>query len=320
MKLKNDELIPFSESFNVLLPSDLPSDKALEEIIINKVLLMNKMVNAPKAEPYAGPALLSPEATGVFFHEIFGHRIEGHRLENMYNSKTFKEKVGDFVLPENLSVISDPTLKTFEGTKLIGHYKYDNQGIKAQKVVNVENGVLKNFLMSRKPIKGFSKSNGHGRGDIMSKPVSRQSNLFVLAEKGLPDKNLRKKLIKECKKQGKDYGYYFKAVSGGYTNTMIFTPDYFNVLPIEVYRIYTDGRSDELVRGVNLIGTPLLMFSEILAAGEQYSVFNGICGAESGMLPVSTIAPALLVEKIETQNQFTAKPEWPLLSSPKERK
>ena len=146
-----------------------------------------------------------------------------------------------------------------------------------------------------------------------------QSNLLVLTNKGLSEKSLRKKLIKECKKQGTDYGYYFKAVSGGFTNTMIFTPDYFNVMPIEVYKIYTDGRPDELVRGVNLIGTPLLMFSQILATGDHYSVFSGICGAESGMIPVSTIAPALLVRKIETQNQYPYKPEWPVLNPPKSK-
>jgi len=215
-------------------------------------------------------------------------------------------------------VISDPTLTSFKGKKLIGHYKYDDQGVKSQQVVNVDHGVLKNFLMSRKPVEGFSQSNGHGRSDVFSKPVSRQSNLLIKTDKGLSEEKLRKKLIKECKKQDKPYGYYFKTVSGGFTNTMVFTPDYFNIFPIEVYRVYVDGRPDELVRGVNLIGTPLVMFSEILAAGDSYSIFSGICGAESGMLPVTAIAPALLVNKIETQNQYTVKPEWPILPPPNE--
>ncbi len=316
LKLEDNEVFTFAESFNVLHPSDLPDEESLLKIIAEKAAIMEKISKAEKAEPYTGPAILSPEATGVFFHEIFGHRIEGHRLNDMYDSKTFKKKIGEAVLPSNFSVISDPTREEYNGIKLIGHYKYDDQGMKAQKVINVENGILKQFLMSRKPVEEFEHSNGHGRGDILSEAVSRQSNLFITVENGLSDDKLRKRLIKECKKQGKKYGYYFKTVSGGFTNTMMFSPDYFNILPIEVYRVYTDKRPDELVRGVNLIGTPLMMFSEILAAGQIYSVFSGICGAESGSLPVTTIAPAILVNKIETQNKMSVKPDWPILPPP----
>ena len=173
-----------------------------------------------------------------------------------------------------------------------------------------------NFLMSRKPIEGVNHSNGHGRSNLSMDPVARQSNLFVTAKDAESSESLRKMLVKECKKQKKEYGYYFKTVSGGLTNTMNYQPDYFNIFPIEVYRIYVDGRPDELVRGVNLIGTPLIMFSEIIAAGNEYEVFSGMCGAESGSVPVSTIAPAMLVRKVETQNQFSYKPEWPVLPDP----
>lgn len=319
MRLDDDEMIPISISFNTITPDGLPDQSALKQIIDNKIKFMQQLAEAPKAEPYAGPALLSAEATGVFFHEIFGHRIEGHRLNDFFDSKTFKAKLGEKILPEYLSVISDPTIKNYEGLELIGHYKYDDQGVKAQRVVNVDKGILKNFLMSRKPIEDFNQSNGHGRANIFLDPESRQSNLLVLSKKGFSDKIMRKKLIKECKKQNKPYGYYFKSVSGGFTNTMVFAPDYFNVLPIEVYKIYTDGRPDELVRSVNLIGTPLLMFSEILAVGDQYGVFSGYCGAESGNIPVSAIAPALLVNKIETQKSYTVKPEWPIISYPRKK-
>ena len=123
-------------------------------------------------------------------------------------------------------------------------------------------------------------------------------------------------LIKECKKQGKAYGYLFRDVMGGFTNTARYMPNAFNIFPTEVYRIYTDGRPDELVRGVDLIGTPLAMFSEIAAAGNKPGVFHGFCGAESGSVPVSAIAPALLVKKIETQKKMKSQLDETILPRP----
>ena len=316
IKSPEGEMIPFSHSYYAFTPNGLPSDSALKHDMLEIKEKLLSLAKAPKAEPFTGPAILSSGAAGVFFHEIFGHRIEGHRMGQARNSKTFKNKVGEEILNKSLSVYSDPTQNSYSNKDLIGYYRYDNQGVKAQRVNLIDNGVLKDFLMSRKPIEGFDKSNGHGRSNLGASPVSRQSNLFVESVKPNDWDKLRKKLKKECKRQKCEYGYYFKTVAGGLTNTMSYSPDYFNIFPIEVFRVYVDGRPDELVRGVNLIGTPLIMFSEILAAGSEYEVFSGMCGAESGYLPVSTVAPAILVRKIETQNQFAYKPEWPLLPDP----
>ncbi|MCB2220973.1 MAG: TldD/PmbA family protein [Bacteroidetes bacterium] len=315
-RTEEDEFMPYSQAYYAFTPEGLPPDSIIMADMVNIRDKVLDLCKAPKAEPYTGPAILSAEAAGVFFHEILGHRIEGHRMENSFNSKTFKDKIDREVINKSISVYSDPTQSTWEGKDLIGFYKYDDQGIQAQKVMNIEEGKLKNFLMSRKPIEGFDHSNGHGRANLAMDPVARQSNLFVESNDPESFTQLKKKLLKECKKQKKEYGYYFKTVSGGFTNTMNYQPDYFNILPIEVYRIYVDGRADELVKGVNLIGTPLIMFSEILAAGDVREVFSGMCGAESGSVPVSTIAPAMLVRKVETQNQFSYKPDWPILPDP----
>ena len=88
-------------------------------------------------------------------------------------------------------------------------------------------------------------------------------------------------------------------------------------MPIEVYRIYVDGRPDELVSGVDLIGTPLTMFSNIISGSDTRKVFTGFCGAESGHVPVTTISPALFVRKIETQKTPEFDSKLPLLPSPK---
>lgn len=315
-KSSSGEFIPYSQVHYAFTPDGLPNDSVILAGINDLREKVITLCSAAKAEPYSGPAILSPEAAGVFFHEILGHRIEGHRMELSFNSKTFKSKLNEIVLNKELSVYSDPTATEYAGQDLVGHYKYDNQGVRAQKVMSIKDGVLNGFLMSRKPITDFDHSNGHGRGNINLPAVSRQSNLFVTTNNPKSFSYLKKKLIKECKKQDVEYGYYFKTVSGGFTNTMNFSPDFFNIIPLEVYRIYVDGRPDELVRGVNLIGTPLSVFSEIIASGDENKVFSGICGAESGGVPVSAIAPAILIRKIETQNQFIFKPEWPILPDP----
>ncbi len=313
---QEDEIIPFSRTFYARTTDKLPSEEEINTYLMEIKSTLIHLIHAPKGEPYTGPAILSAGASGVFFHEIFGHRVEGHRFDDVFNSKTFKEKIGQKVINESISVVFDPTLASFDGKDLMGHYRYDDQGITAQKVVNVENGYMKEFLMSRKPINGFTHSNGHGRSNIGLQPVARQSNMIISTSVALNMEELRKSLIKECRKQKLEYGYYFKTVSGGFTNTMNYMPDFFNIIPIEVYKIFVDGRPDELIRGVNLIGTPMIMFSEILAAGDKPEVFSGICGAESGSLPVSTVSPSILVRKIETQNQFAFKPEWPILPDP----
>lgn len=271
--------------------------------------------NAPVANPYTGPAILSGPASGVFFHEIFGHRLEGHRLKQ--GGETFRNMVGKAVLPESFQVLCDPTLKKYNGQDLNGYYLYDSEGVKARRVNNVVNGVLKEFLMSRVPLDGFPQSNGHGRASGSNDPVSRQSNLIVKTDKPLTDTQLRGALIAECRKQGKEFGYYFKTVTSGYTMTGEGgSINSFDVTPLEVYRVYVDGRPDELVRGVSLIGTPLSMFSHIKYGGSTPSTFTGSCGAESGWVPVTASSPAIFVTQIETQRTAKSNAAPPLLPAP----
>lgn len=303
IKAKDDMELPLIQTYFAFQPDGLPSDETIlkdANTLVNELIALKK---APVAEPYTGPALLSGRAAGVFFHEIFGHRIEGQRMRNESDAQTFKKKVNEQVLLPSLSVFCDPGLKQFKSQDLAGFYVYDDQGEKGQRVSVVENGILKNFLMSRTPIEGFPKSNGHGRAMYGMQPASRQSNLMVENSQPKTLDELRKELIKLAKEQNKPYGYLFDEVVGGFTTTGRYSPNAFNVTPTLVYRVYADGRPDELVRGVNLIGTPLSMFSQITMAGGQSEVFNGVCGAESGNVPVSATSPWLLVKQIETQKK-----------------
>jgi TldD protein len=304
------------ETFDAEDVSRLPSDAVIEKAVEKLAADLDRLIQAPVVDPYVGPAILSGRAAGVFFHEIFGHRIEGHRQKDEAEGQTFTKSVGQKILPEFLSVIFDPTVRNAEGADLNGFYRYDDEGVPARRVPVVEDGVLKTFLMSRSPIQGFPKSNGHGRKAPGSEPVGRQSNLFVESKRQMPFSELRTMLIEEVRRQGKPYGLYFDTVTGGFTTTGRRGVQAFTVIPLIVYRVYPDGRPDELVRGVDIVGTPLASFEKILATSDRREVFNGVCGAESGLVPVSAVAPAILVGSIEVQRKPRTQDRPPILPRP----
>ena len=303
-------------SFESRTLEGLPDEVTVLAAIDTVIDELTSLHDAPVVEPYIGPAILMNKASGVFFHEIFGHRIEGHRQKRSEEGQTFTKKVGQKILPDFISVYDDPTLENFDGTTLLGHYRYDDEGVPAQRVPVVEKGVLKNFLMSRSPIKGFSKSNGHGRRQYGRRVVSRQGNLMVESEKTVPYPELRKMLIAECKKQGKPYGLIFEDISGGFTMTGRYRPQAFKVIPLLVHRVYSDGRPDEVVRGVDIVGTPLTSFSKIIVTGDDPGIFNGRCGAESGWVPVSAVSPSVLVSEIEVEKKAKGQEKPPILPPP----
>jgi len=310
--------LPLYLSYFSFTPEGLPDDKTIENDVQMLVDKLIRIRTAPVVEPYSGPALLLGSASGVFFHEIFGHRVEGLRMRNESDGQTFKKKIGESVLPLTFSVYMDPTAKTYKGQDLYGYYKIDDQGVRSERVTVVENGILKNFLMTRTPINGFPRSNGHARSSSGMGITSRQSNLIVETSDLKTDEELRKLLIAEVKAQGKEYGYIFASVSGGLTINSTFMPNAFNITPVdnitpvEVYRVYVDGRPDEMVRGVNLVGTPISMFSQILCAGGKSEIFTGSCVAESGVVPVTAISPSILVKQVEMQRKGKSR-ELPLI-------
>lgn len=308
--------LPLFSSYFAFLPENLPSEERIAKDIRGMILTLGQLREAPLAETYSGPAILSGAASGVFFHEIFGHRVEGHRQKDPNSSQTFKSFLGKKILPDFIDVVFDPGLKTLNGQDIVGYYTYDDEGVKAEKVVAVEKGIFKNFLMSRSPIESFPISNGHGRRQAGLRPVARQSNLLVQASQTVPFDSLRTLLRNECKTQNKEYGLYFVEISGGFTFTARTIPNAFNVQPLVVYKIYADGRPDELVRGVDLIGTPLTTFNNIIAASHDIGIFNGVCGAESGGVPVSASSPSLFVKTIEVQKKQKSQAKPPLLESP----
>jgi TldD protein len=305
-----------AETFQFSDPAKIPSEAQIAASAKRMAGDLDKLRKAPLAEPYSGPALLSGRAAAVFFHEVLGHRVEGHRQRGREEGQTFTKKINEQIMPEFLSVTDDPTVRTLSGTELSGWYRYDDEGIPAARVEVVKNGVLKDFLMGRLPVKNFNNSNGHGRAQAGQMPVGRQGNLIVTSSKTIPDAQLRARFIEEIKKQGKPYGLYFEDIQGGFTLTSRSLPQAFQLLPVMVWRVYADGRPDELVRGVDIVGTPLTVLTQIAATGDTTSVFNGICGAESGNVPVAAAAPAMLFSEMEVQKRKHDDTRPPILPPP----
>jgi len=296
--------------------SRLPAADVVRASVDSLATTLLALRKAPVMEPYSGPAIIEAPAAGVFFHEALGHRLEGHRTKREGEGHTFKDKLGETILPEFLSVYDDPTLDEFDGVELYGHYRYDDEGCMASRADLVQDGVLTGFLMSRVPIKNITGSNGHGRSDVWRKPVSRMGNLIVETSRPRSDKHLRKQLIKECKKAGKPFGLIFSAMSAGETNTSSVGIQALRARPTLVKKVYVKDGREELVRGVELIGTPLSMLENIIAAGETPVAWNEVCGAESGWVPVSTISPGLLINEVEVQKSDTNMRKGQILPPP----
>jgi predicted Zn-dependent protease len=305
-----------AQTFEAETVAGLPSQATLESEFRKLGESLEALRKAPVTEPFNGPAILSGRAAAVFFHEVLGHRLEGQRQRGDEEGQTFTKDVNKPVLPSFLSVADDPTRTRFGDTWLSGSYDYDDEGQRAKRVDLIQDGILKTFLMSRLPIASFSSSNGHGRAQTGRVPNGRQGNLIVTSTKSVPETELRKMLIEEAKKQGKPYGLYFEDISSGFAVTTRNSPQAFQVIPLVVYRVYVDGRPDELVRGVSIVGTPLAAMKRIVATGDKSEVFNGECGAESGSIPVSAVAPAMLLTEMETQRQPQGTERVPILSNP----
>ena len=310
------QLLENSRDWYAATAAELPSMERMVEETKALIAELEALRVAPVIDPYTGPAILAPEATGVLFHEAVGHRLEGERLDDDNEGRTFKGQVGKRVLPPFLSVIDDPTVRVRAGLTLNGHYRYDDEAVAARKSVLIEDGVLRGYILSRRPVKDFPRSNGHGRAQGNRAPMARMANLFVESSQQVPEKKLRAMLIEEAKKAGKPYGLVIRDITGGNTNTSSYGYQAFKGIPRLVYRIDVKTGKEELVRGVEMVGTPLTTINKIAATGDRFAVFNGFCGAESGYVPVSTVAPAALIREIELQRTARNNERLPLLPGP----
>jgi len=309
-------LLESSRDFYAAEEARLPRGEALSahvDRLVGELLALRK---APVLEPYTGPALLAPEAAGVLFHEAVGHRLEGERQNDDKDGHTFKGQIGRQILPPFLTIVDDPTRARFGEVELNGVYRYDDQGVPGQRTVLVDRGMLKTFLLSRAPVSGFAFSNGHGRSSPGRDPVARMSNLIVESSRAVPRAKLKQMLLAEARRQEKPFGLLIEDVTGGNTDTSGYAYQAFKGQPRLVYKVDAKTGEETLVRGVEIVGTPLTSINKIAATGDDARVFNGYCGAESGFVPVSTVAPTVLVTEIELQRTRKDSGRPPVLPSP----
>jgi TldD protein len=296
--------------------ADLPSQAELEGAANRLIAELQALRKAPRGEPFAGPTLLEGRAAGVFLHETFGHRLEGSRLKEETDGQTFVKKLGQPVMPSFLSVYDDPTILKLGEEPLNGAYRHDDEGVSAQRAPLIEGGVLRGFLMGRTPLNQFLQSNGHGRRQEGHAPEARQANLVAHPSRALSPEDLRAMLRAEARRQGKSYGLAIQDISGGLTRPGAGSGQGFSLRPTMTYRVYVDGRPDELIRGISMVGTPLTALSKLVAAGDDYAVFNGRCGSDSGWVPVSAVSPSLLIGQLETERTPKGNDRPPLLPRP----
>ena len=303
-------------NFDWVDSKEQPTNEAVFAAEKTMVTELDALVKSPLVEPFAGPSMLTGRAAAVFFHEVFGHRDEGFRQKAVNEGQTFARKVGEPIMPDFISIVDDPTMRRLNKDVLLGYYPFDDEGVPSQRILLVDKGVLKNFEMSRQPLKEFPVSNGHGRRQLGAQPVSRQGNLIVESSHKVSNAELRRMFIAEIKKQGKPFGLLIDDIAGGFTFTGRGQPQAFQVEPLVVYKVYADGRPDEMVRGVNIVGTPLLSLTKIVATGDTQEVFNGYCGAESGSIPVAAAAPAMLITEMEVSKKESSTDRPPTLRKP----
>jgi len=313
---ENGLLVNHGKSVYGATEQDLPDEKTLTEMVALVVREVEALRKAPMLDPYNGPAILLPEAAGVFFHEALGHRLEGERQNSNHEGATFKGQIGKPVLPTFISVIDDPSLRSVGKISLNGYYRYDDEGVVSTPVKLVENGILRSYLMSRTPVKGVVQSNGHGRSESTSDPIGRMANTIVRSTKQVPYATLKQMLLEEIKRQKKDFGLIISDITGGQTNTSSYDFQAFKGVPRIVYRVDAVTGKETMVKGVEFVGTPIGSLNRIAATSDEIGVFNGFCGAESGYIPVSTVAPAILISEIELQRTGRELERGPVLPPP----
>ncbi|MCA8960483.1 MAG: hypothetical protein KDC38_08220 [Planctomycetes bacterium] len=302
---KSGDAFPWTINYFVTDPTELPDARRFHAEIRSTVALLEKLAEAPPLRAYAGPVLLDPGPAGLLIHEALGHRLEGNRMLSSGEGQTFRDSLGHAVLPEFLSIADEPCRARFDGRSLVGHYRFDDEGVPAGDATLIDRGVLKTFLTSRAPIAKRHHSNGHARNESYERPISRMAVTRVIPHEGLSDEELKAELIEEIRHQGLPYGIRILRASGGETTTDAYDFQAFLGEINLASRVYPDGR-EEWIRGVDFVGTPLNATRSIIATGSRVEIDNAFCGAESGWVPVTTISPALLVAHLELQAKSDA--------------
>ena len=321
----------------------MPSDDEMGRGVAQVASELRALAAAPPGESYSGPMLFEGKAAAQLLAQLLGENLRASRRPIAdpgrpapYTPGEFESKIGSRILPEWIDVVDDPTQRNWRGRELLGYYETDMEGIPPKPVAVVEKGVLKSFLTTREPVKGFSQTNGHARLPGMFGDRSAAiGNLFVHASQAKPMPALKAQLIEMCKRSGKPYGILVRKLD--YPSSM--SVDELRAAaasmmqsgsgarpvspPLLVYRVYPDGR-EELVRGLRFRGLSARTLRDIIAAGDDDFVFdfinNGapfaLLGAGGYVAPTTVVAPSLLFEEVELERPQEDRSKPPLVPAP----
>lgn len=281
---------------------ELPDERGILRMVRERVELMRGLSHAPHLSAFSGPVLLAPVPAGLFFHEVVGHRLEGSRLLSSDEGATFAALRGKAIAPSFVDIVDDPTERRFRGRSLIGSFDFDDEGRRAKRAQLVRAGVLESFLTTAAPIPGQKELNGHARNAYHERPISRMGNLFVASRKPLAAQELWERFLAEIRRRKAPFGIYVRETLGGETETKSYDFQAFKGEIMHAERVRPDGRR-ELVRGVDFVGTPLSALESLVALGDDVTIDNAYCGAESGYIPVSTVCPSALMASLELQSK-----------------
>ncbi len=299
---------------------DVPSEEELTAALDAVLAELEELEHAVSPGSYLGPALLYGQPVACLFHEALGHRLEGERLVARGETRTFAARVGDLILPRGLDVFDDPTMRCPQtGAPYFGSFTVDDEGVPAERVTLVRDGVLEGFLQSRAPIPSSKTSNGHARHDGVRFPMARMGNLVIAPSEEVPpatQEALRAQLFSLTRAAGRREALVVERVRQGETQTSSYDFQAFKSEPSAVYLVDVETGRRRRVRDVELIGTPLSALQRIVSFGGPTGRDDGWCWAESGSVPVSGFAPMMLFSEIELQQRSTTGFHEPLLPAP----
>ncbi len=292
-----------SPAFMVARPEELPTRDALMREAKKMLETVVALRQAPIVEEeYRGPVLFAPDAADDIVATLIGQNVLGQKPQIGKPNRTtgaFATSYKARVLPTFLSVVDDPTLKDFQGKSLVGSYAVDSEGVKAQAVRTIENGMLANYLIGRQPIRDFATSNGHGRAAPGSFPGPSLGVLLVKSSEAQSPEELKKKVIQMVTDQGLAYGYRVETLGPGNS-------------PRLLYRVYAKDGHEELVRGAVFSELDLrALRSDLIAVGNDPLVSNRVGGA-----PTTIISPSLLFGELEVKRADTSKDKLPDYPAP----
>src|SRR2546426_496065 len=302
--------------FNASSFEQVPSGEEISKAIVKMAADLTALRAAPVLEAdYSGPVLFTGQASAEMFARVLAPNLSGQRLpltdREQQGSGTRSEladRMNRPVLPAFLSVVDDPTEQRMGSQELMGHYKVDDQGVPARRVSLIEQGVLKTFLMSRRPSKNMPQSNGHGRSGIPGREIAQIGNLFIQTSQGKSYDDLKQELIAMCKTEKLDYGILIKALITD-TRTPI-------GVPLLIYKVYVDDGREELVRGAFATGVPIRSLRQIDAVGNDSFVVNRLTGGGDLPTPTSIVAPSVLLEEMELKRPTGTQQKPSLLTHP----